>query len=58
MELHQLGVTRYGTQWFTRLAAEMGVTETTIRRWAKGDLPITERAANHIKLIFEQKVAE
>lgn len=55
-ELRSKGVARYGMTWVTKLAAEMGVVETTVRRWAKDDVPISERAERHINLIFAQKV--
>ena len=54
-ELQTMGVRKYGTQWFTRLALDMGVSETTVRRWASGAQPINIRAENHIRLVFAQR---
>jgi hypothetical protein len=56
-QMHDLCVEVYGGEsgWKTKLAADIGVSERTIERWACGEYPVSERMANLIRLTLDNR---
>ncbi len=50
-QLRRIGERLYGWGWLTRLAADLGVTDRTVRRWAAGDYEIPKIAALAIRAL-------
>ena len=38
--------------WLSKIASDLGVHPRTVRRWAEGECPITDRIEKHIMLVF------
>lgn len=51
-ELETLARERYGEQWDLLLAAELGVTQRSVQRWARGEVAITARNERHLRAVF------
>lgn len=58
-ELCQAGLTLYGGWgWQTKLAEDLGVDGSTVRRWISGASPISQQTAVAIRSMVELKLAE
>ena len=56
-DLEDLCISAYGaSNWTTKLASDIGVSERTVQRWAKGEYPILERMAILIRLTVKNRV--
>ena len=55
-QLTEAGRALYGERgWQTRMAEELGVDGSTIRRWVSGAVPVTATAAAAIRCFLRQK---
>lgn len=54
-ELKKIGVKLYGYGWQTRLAEDLGVDGSTVRRWISGVVPIPNPVVIAIKCLASHK---
>lgn len=52
-ELKEAGRALYGNGWQTRLAENLGVDGSTVRRWVSGSVPVPNPAAAAIRCFLE-----
>lgn len=53
-DLRAAGEALYGPRWQRRLAREIAMNERTVRRYARGDLPIPERVALLVRMMLRE----
>lgn len=57
-QLRAVGQTLYGPAWQSPLAEALGVTDRTIRRWAKGEYEIPEGIAKELANVCRTRSIE
>ena len=57
-EVRKAGELVYGKNWQTRMAAEIGVTDRTVRRWAGSDAPLSADLRNRLLVLLRAQVDE
>lgn len=53
-ELKDAGRALHGNGWQTRLAEQLGVDGSTVRRWVSGAVPVPNPAAAAIRCFLER----
>lgn len=56
--LREVGEALYGPRWQSALAADLDVTDRTMRRWAAGDGPIPDGVRDDLRAAIKARRAK
>lgn len=57
-ELRAAGEALYGSRWQAPLAREIGVSRSSVLRWAKGSWPMPSDAADRVRRLAEARAQQ
>jgi hypothetical protein len=56
--LREVGEALYGPRWQSDLAADLGVTDRTVRRWAAGSTPMPDGVIDDLRATVKSRTGD